>query len=63
MEVLRMNPAATALVGDRIHDIEGGRHNGIVTIGAAWGYGSSEELAHASHICDTPLEVAPLLSS
>ena len=62
LEALDLNPSQTAIVGDRIHDIEGGRHNRIVTVGAAWGYGTDEELAGADYVCATPLEVATLLS-
>ena len=62
LETLGLNPLETAIVGDRIHDIEGGRHNRIVTVGAAWGYGTDDELADADYVCATPQEVAALLS-
>jgi phosphoglycolate phosphatase len=35
------------MVGDRRHDIEGARANGIDAIAAAWGYGSEDELRRA----------------
>lgn len=35
------------LVGDRMHDIVGARANGIAAIGAAWRYGSRQELVDA----------------
>lgn len=35
------------MVGDRRHDVEGARENGIDTVGVLWGYGSREELAGA----------------
>lgn len=40
------------MVGDRMYDIEGARANGIDAIGAAYGYGTREELeqAGATHI-------------
>ncbi len=63
LETMKLDPAQTVIVGDRIHDIEGGRHNGIVTVGAAWGYGSGAELAGAHHICRSPLEVTSLFDS
>lgn len=63
MRELDLNPSVTVMVGDRIHDIEGGRHNRIATIGAGWGYGTSDELLTADHICQTPAELTALLSS
>ena len=63
MDELDLDPADTVIVGDRIHDVAGGRHNGIITIGAAWGYGSSEEMAEAHHICHSPPEVVSLLKN
>ena len=32
-----------ALLGDRIHDIDGARYSGATAIAATWGYGTSEE--------------------
>lgn len=51
------------LVGDRHHDVTGGHAHGLRVIGAAWGYGSREELeaAGADAIAAEPLGVAPLL--
>jgi len=40
-------PTRTYMVGDRIHDVEAGRANGCVVVGAAYGYGRPEELAGA----------------
>lgn len=34
----------TWMIGDRGHDIDGGRATGVRTIGVAWGYGPLEEL-------------------
>jgi phosphoglycolate phosphatase len=61
VETLGLDRSETAIVGDRIHDIEAGRNNGIFTVGAAWGYGNAQELAGAHHICELPLQVAQLL--
>ena len=61
VETLGLDRSETVIVGDRIHDIEAGRHNGIFTVGAAWGYGTAQELTGADHICETPLHVAQLL--
>ncbi|MED5528661.1 MAG: HAD hydrolase-like protein, partial [Actinomycetota bacterium] len=38
------------MMGDRRHDVEGARENGIDTIGVLWGYGSAEELSTAGAI-------------
>ena len=40
------------MIGDRFYDVEGGRANGMDTIGVLYGYGSREELvqAGATHI-------------
>ena len=35
------------MVGDRRHDVEGARQNGIDTVGVLWGYGTREELKTA----------------
>lgn len=35
------------MIGDRAHDITGGRHNRVRTMGVLWGYGSEDELRAA----------------
>lgn len=35
------------MVGDRRHDVEGARENGIRVVAVGWGYGSPEELSRA----------------
>ena len=35
------------MVGDRRHDVEGARQNGLSTVGVLWGYGTKEELETA----------------
>ncbi len=51
------------MVGDRQHDIEGAKANGIASAGVLWGYGSEEELrAHgATHIFETPAHMVAFL--
>ena len=51
------------MVGDRCYDIDGGRANGIDTIGVCYGYGTREELeaAGATHIAETVEELTALL--
>jgi len=60
MELLGGTPV---MIGDRCYDIEGGKENGIDTIGVAYGYGSREELeaAGATHVADTVEALADIL--
>jgi phosphoglycolate phosphatase len=39
--------AHVAMIGDRRHDVEGARANGIDAIAVGWGYGSADELRRA----------------
>lgn len=41
-------PARVVMVGDRMHDVEGARANGVDAIAVTYGYGTREELAAAS---------------
>jgi phosphoglycolate phosphatase len=43
-----VNLSETVMVGDRDHDIEGARENGIASIAVSWGYGSEEEVKDSS---------------
>lgn len=47
------------MVGDRSHDIKGGRANKLQTVGVLWGYGSKEELltAGADMIIEDPADL------
>ena len=58
-------PATTAIVGDRHHDITAGKTNHLFTIGVTYGYGTPEELttASADQICPTPAEVTTALTA
>lgn len=38
---------AAVMVGDRFHDIEGAKFNGIATVGVLYGFGNREELENA----------------
>ncbi len=42
-----LDPATTMMVGDRIHDIDGGKQNSIITAAVTYGYGTPEEIAAA----------------
>ena len=41
------DPSRALMVGDRRHDVEGARANGLDTVGVLWGYGTREELETA----------------
>jgi len=51
------------MVGDRLHDIEGAKQNGLSSIGVLYGYGSREELenAGADEIAATVADLEHLL--
>lgn len=51
------------MVGDRCFDVEGGRANGVDTIGVTYGYGTEEELreAGATYIAHSVEELADIL--
>ena len=57
--------SSAVMVGDRSHDVEGAHEHGIPCIGAAWGFGSTEELraAGADYIVQTAEELQALLLS
>jgi phosphoglycolate phosphatase len=59
----KLDPGRSLMVGDRCHDILGGRANGTLTAGASWGFGSVEELLRAGPdlIFDSPGEMAVFL--
>ncbi len=65
LSALELAPGADAvLVGDRRHDVDGGRANGLAVLGAAWGYGTRDELvdAGAAGVAETPADVPGLLA-
>jgi phosphoglycolate phosphatase len=55
----RLDPEATLIVGDRLHDVVGGKKNAIMTAAVTYGYGSREELAgsHPDIMFDSPEEL------
>lgn len=62
LEAESLDPASTVMIGDRHHDIDGARENGVRAIGALWGYGSRAELAHADALCRDVLGVPEVVS-
>ena len=63
LEKTGIDPARSVMIGDREHDIVGGKANGIFTIGVTYGFGSREELekAGADAICESPEEILALI--
>ncbi len=47
LETLGAKADECIMIGDRLHDIEGARENGMKSIGVLWGYGSRDELEEA----------------
>jgi phosphoglycolate phosphatase len=52
-----IDPAHAWMIGDRIHDIEAARINGLRSIAAGWGYGSLDERAQADAIAPMPADL------
>ena len=52
------------MIGDRRHDMIGARNNNMGAVGAAWGYGSVEELelAGAERIAGSPAELPTIIA-
>jgi len=59
------DPTRVAMVGDRRHDIEGGRANGCHTVGVTWGFAPPGEFdqAQPDHVVNTPEELLAVLRS
>lgn len=64
VEVLEVDPADTAMVGDRHHDVDAATAHGIGTIGVTWALHASRrelEEAPAAAVVDRPDELLALL--
>jgi phosphoglycolate phosphatase len=48
LHIENLDPATTLMVGDRCHDILGGRGNGVLTAAVTYGYGSRDEIEEAA---------------
>jgi phosphoglycolate phosphatase len=59
------DPSRVAMVGDRLHDIEGARDQGCIAVAVSWGFAEPGELdAHApDHLVETPADLLHLLRS
>lgn len=55
--------SSVLMVGDRRHDIEGAKANGVASCGVLFGFGSREELeaAGATYIAETPADILELV--
>ncbi|NLT58627.1 MAG: HAD hydrolase-like protein [Clostridiales bacterium] len=58
-----LDRAATAMVGDRLHDMEGAAACGVAAVGVLWGFGSRGELARYRPVflAETPAALADFL--
>ncbi len=55
--------ATVVMIGDREHDVEAARENGVDSIGVLYGYGTRAELtaAGATHLAAEPSDVEPIV--
>lgn len=60
-----IDPSRAVMVGDRRHDVEGARANGVRSIGVLWGYGDRDELegAGADWIAEKPGDITNLVAA
>jgi len=65
LDTENLDPKMTLIVGDRSHDIIGGKKNGIMTAAVSYGYGSREELTSSKpdFIFDTISDLAAFIDS
>ena len=56
-----LGPAPGVFVGDRAADLAASRAIGTPFVGCMYGYGSSEELADADFLVESPTDLASLL--
>ena len=59
------DPSRVVMVGDRRHDVDGGRDNGCVTVAVTWGFAEEGELAAVGpdHVVHRPAELLDVLRS
>ena len=61
LEQERLDARNAVMIGDRDHDIQAARANGVRAVAVLWGYGSAGELAGADAIVATPAELPDVL--
>jgi phosphoglycolate phosphatase len=61
---LGQQPFTGVMIGDRHHDVEAGHANGLLTVGALWGFGSRRELveAGADFLAERPADVGQIVT-
>jgi phosphoglycolate phosphatase len=61
----RLEPTLTLIVGDRSHDILGGKKNGIMTAAVTYGYGTIDEIkaSEPDFIFHSPSDLAAFLET
>lgn len=57
--IQRTGNGFTVMVGDRYHDIQAARENGIPSIGCLFGYGGAEEMEPADRTVTAPSGIPP----
>jgi phosphoglycolate phosphatase len=65
LKIEGLDPQLTLMVGDRFHDIVGGKKNGTVTAAVMYGYGSQNEIEEAKpdFVFHYPSDLAAYLNS
>jgi adenosylhomocysteine nucleosidase len=58
----KLGSSSGVMVGDRLGDMEAGRANGLVTVGAAYGYGDRSEILEADHRIEAVGELPGLMA-
>jgi len=61
----RLDPKLTLIVGDRSHDVFGGKKNGIMTAAVTYGYGTHDEIqaSEPDFIFHSPSDLAAFLET
>ena len=64
LERENLSKDATSMIGDRQYDVAGAVANGVLPVGALWGYGSRQELqnAGATVFCPQPADLPEVLN-
>jgi phosphoglycolate phosphatase len=65
IQLEKLLPQTTVMIGDRKHDMIGAKCHNLITIGVTYGYGTADELiTHgADYIAHTPAEILTLLAN
>ncbi|MBQ5825286.1 MAG: HAD hydrolase-like protein [Clostridia bacterium] len=63
LDALGADRATTAMVGDRLFDIEGAKQADVFAVGVLYGFGSMEEFSRygADAVCETPQQISELI--